>query len=306
MIYGIDFGAGSALSIYSDNGILHRKDLKLPRVPGGKTPAMDFPMVLEALMAGEAPGDIVFESPTIGSSGCEVEDILALLTRTNQKIYTISARAVKNFRMDHPDYTWEKGARYAKDGVPLPYHIELKTQADVHDRDAQIIHKIATQYPERLYHWTGPSEELTRKHTSVRPMDKHRYQGGRADFFMSLLPPFRDLPEDLQGIFEGTKAGEYSRPMVMPFAMSMDEPYIDAGPPEERRRRYEKIIGLYDRGYPSFYRRKTVEVMHHIAKTLTGAAKIEEVTKEQRKIAWKITQRELRKLFHVAMAHQGR
>lgn len=308
-IYGVDFGTGDALAIHGPDGAVSKRALKLPKVKGGRTPAMEFVMVAEALMAGsdDVPaGDIVVESPTIGSSGCEPKDVADLLARVpGRSMFTISARAVKNYRADHPDLGWKKGARYVRDGDPAPAEMTIHEQAAVHVEDAEIIYKIATETPARLYRWLGPSAALDRDHTSVRPMDKHGYRNDRALGLLSLLPKFETLPAELRDVLGDEKKG-YSGSVAMPFAMASTEPFIDEGPREDRRRRYEKVIGLYDRGYPSFYRRATIVWMQSVAKALAGVTRNAEVSPEIRKQAWKITQRQIRQFFHLTMAHQGR
>ena len=133
-IYGIDYGAGAALAIHGPSGPVSKRSLKLPRVNGGRTEAMVFPMIAEALMVGndEVPaGDIVTESSTIGSSGCEVQDIINLLARIpSRRLYTVSCRAVKNYRKDN-DLGWDKGARFVKDGEPAPQEMTIDEQKTV-------------------------------------------------------------------------------------------------------------------------------------------------------------------------------
>lgn len=310
-IYAIDFGTGDALVIYGPEGVVSKKTLQLRRIKGGRTPAMELVMVLEALFVGSAEvpaGDVVVESATIGSSGCEVQDVIDLLERfPDRDLYTLSTRAVKNFRADNPDkYPWKKGARYAdSDTIITPEQLALYKQVEVHEEDALILYMIATETPHRLYHWTGPSDLCERVHTSVRPMDKRGYRDERSRDFMRRLPRFALLPVELQDVL-GVKGGGYSASMVMPFAMATTEPYLDEGPVEDRRRRYEKIIGLYDRGYPSFYRRATIVWMQENAKRLANVTKIAEVPAAVRKEAWKLTQRQVRQFFHLTMAHQGR
>lgn len=309
-IYAIDFGTGDALVVYGPAGIVSKKLLNLPRVKGGRTAAMEFTMVVDALMRGNAevpPGDVVVESATIGSSGCETADVIALLeVHPDRALYTLSTRAVKNFRADNPDkYPWKKGARYAdSDAILTPEQLAIYKQVEVHEEDALILYMIATETPTRLYHWTGPSTAAGRVHTSVRPMDKRGYRDERSLQYLKMLPPFETLPAELQEVL-GAK-GSYSGSMVMPFAMASTEPHIDDGPREDRRRRYEKVIGLYDRGYPSFYRRATIVWMQKNAKTLADVTKIEDVPPSVRKEAWKLTQRQVRHFFHLTMAHQGR
>lgn len=309
-IYAIDFGTGDALVIYGPTGIVSKKLLRLPRIKGGRTPSMEFPMTVEALFRGneEVPaGDIVTESATIGSSGCEPDDVVELLKQFSERsIYTLSTRAVKNFRADNPGkYPWKKGARYAdSDTIITPEQLALYKQVEVHEEDALILYMIATETPNRLYRWEGPSEAAERVHTSVRPMDKRGYRDERALRYLEMLPPFEALPAELQEVL-GVK-GNYSASMVMPFAMATTEPFLDDGPRDERRRRFEKIIGLYDRGYPSFYRRATIVWMQENAKRLADVTKIVEVPAATRKEAWKLTQRQVRRFFHLTMAHQGR
>ena len=307
VIYGVDFGTGAALAIHGPNGPVSKRDLALPRVKGGRTPAMEFVMVGVALLVGSdnvAGGDIVVETATIGASGCEVDDVVDLLTRVpDRRLLTISCHAVKNFRLDHK-LPWKKTERYAKDWKPLPQTKDLDTQENVHVEDAEIIYRIATEYPKRLYHWTGPSTPCERIHTSVRPMDKRGYRDERAEGFMALLPPYSALPQGLRVVLGNDK--DYSRSIVMPFAMASTEPWLNDGILDERRRRYEKLIGLYDRGYPSFYRRATIVWMQANAKALADVTRIEEVSPVIRKEAWRLTQRQIREFFHLTMQHQGR
>lgn len=79
--------------------------------------------MLGALLAGntEVPaGDVVVESATLGSSGCEPADVQAVLAQHAEHVlYTISTRAVKNFRLDNK-LGWKKGARYMRDGDEAP------------------------------------------------------------------------------------------------------------------------------------------------------------------------------------------
>lgn len=302
--YGVDFGTGAALAIYGPSGLVAKRDLRLPRVKGGRTPAMEFPMVVDALMSGDniPAGDVVVESPTLGSSGCEIDDVISVLARhPGRALWTISARAVKNWRADHPGECggWRKGARYVRDGAPPPVTMTIHEQADVHIEDAEIIFRIATEHPERLQQWVGKRPVINRIHTSVRPMDKRGYRDDRSEEFMSLLPPFKSLPAHLQDVL-GVR-GDYSRSMVMPFAMALTEPHIADAEPDDRRRAFEAVIGLGDNGYPSFYRRATVVWMQEVARGLAGVTRIGEVPPSVRKEAWRITQRQIRELFHLSM-----
>lgn len=311
-LYFIDFGTGAALAIHGPDGPISKRELSLPRVLGGRTPAMEFPMVLEALFKGGAfgpGGDVAVESPTIGSSGCEIGHVQDILDRyPERRLLTITARAIKNYRRDH-GIPWKKGARYARTLGERLEMMKLLPQVEVHVEDATIGHQICVDHPERMHHWVAPSDGIERIHTSVRPMDKHLYRCERSARYLGMLPPFQELPEDLREALGNGKVngnGGYSGAKVMPFAMASEEPHVHNGPREERRRRYEKVIGLYDRGYPSFYRRASIVWMHENAKALAEAEKFEHVTATQRKAAWKTTQRQIRQLFHLTMEHQGR
>lgn len=295
-LFAIDFGTGAALQIWGPDGSINKRELKLPRVKGGKTPRDEFLIPLEVLLSR---GDVVVESPTIGSSGATVEDVLAVVQRSTNTLYTISARAVKNHRADF-DLPWRKGQRYAKDGsTPPKVEIELFEQPDVHVEDAEIIYKIATEFPWRLRVW-HIAEPLQRKFTSVRPADKLGYRDPHSNQLMKLLPPFIELPDDIKEVV-GVKS-DYSRALVMPFAQALKEPYLLKALPEERRNRFQKIIGLYDHGYPSHYRRMSVEWMHENMRMIAGVTSVKGVPRDIRKQAWKVTQRQMRHLFHLASA----
>lgn len=313
VLYACDFGAGKALAFFGPDGLIDKKLINLPRVMGGRLPWMEFPMYVEALMRGNAAlpaGDVVVESPTTKSSGCEprhMDDILA--RNPGRTLYTITARDVKNYRKDHPEYPWKKGGRYRRDGDPYPAVLTLLEQCEVHEEDALIIYLIATQMPWHLHKWTSSSLEITRKHKSVRPMDKYAYTDDRSESYMRMVPPYEELPTELRevlGVRGKNKKLDYSRSMVVPFAMATEEAYLDDGPREERRRRYEKIIGLYARGYPSFYRKAVDVWLEVLSKQMTGKSKREDITREERKAAQKVLQRQIRWFFHLTMAHQGR
>lgn len=293
-MHAIDFGTGQALKIWSDGGPVPKKSLSIPRVVGGKTPKDEFLGVLHAILPHD---DVVVESPTIGSSGAEPDDVHALLTEYEHVLWTVSARAVKNYRKDH-GLGWRKGARYAHDGDAPPTFIAVHTQQDAHEEDAQIIHKIATETPYRLRPW-HISVPCNRVYSSVRPSDKRGYRDDRTRLFMQSLPDFDSLPEDLKGVL-GVRNGGYSASMVLPFAMALNEPFLDIGPVEERRNRFSKVLGAYDHGYPSFYRRMVTTWMQKNAKKLADVEKIEQVPAAIRKEAWKLTRKQIRHLYHLS------
>jgi hypothetical protein len=287
-IAAIDFGTGDALAIHGPDGPITKRELALPRVAGGKTPSHEFPMVLEALLGRDY--DVVIESPTVGSSGAEPRDVQVIMRDYPlRKLYTISARAVKNYRMD---YDLPNPKSYAKYET-----ISEETQVEAHKLDAEIIWMIATQTPERLRVW-HQAEAAPRIHRSVRPMDKRGYRDDRSDAFISLLPAPGLLSPELRAVLLDSK-GNYARSMVMPFAMALTEPYWREAAEEDQRRKFLKILGAYDHGYPSFYRRMTIVWMQSNAKRMAGVTRMQEVPREVRKQAQRITQRQLRHFFHM-------
>lgn len=272
-IFAIDFGTSEKLAIHGDGVSMTLSSLKL--APSVK-PGDDFPRVLAALSKLGKRVWVVFESSTVGSSGAERADVeMVLADCPNLSLWVISGRAVKNYYKEH----------------------RTKDEDKTDSLAASVIYWIATNQPKRLKRW-GQSSPVERIHTSVRPMDKRGYADERAEEFMSLLPPFDRLPRHLRELLG--KDGDYCRSMVMPFAMALTEPYYVDGPKEGRRRRFEKIIGSYDHGYPSFYRRMFIDWMQDNAKRIASVRKIEDVSRDQRKRALQMTQRWIRQLLYLA------
>jgi len=287
----VDFGTGTALAIHGDDG--PETAPKLPRVPGGAATSDKFSRILPILLDRD---DVVVESPTVGSSGVEPDEIRRIVANATHTLYLISARAVKNHKKDN-GLKWDKGARYAKDGDSEG---DLREQPSVHESDAKIIHAIATANPERLKVWTAPVDApLRRIHSSVRPHDKRNYRGEIPDMYMDRWPPFGSLPDHLQRLFGnnyGTSKADYSRALAVPFAMAMDEPGADS------RAGFERVIGLYDHGYPSFYRRATTSaLLQKLAKDRFGVSRFEDVTREQRKESLGFVRRYIREAWHLLM-----
>lgn len=290
MIHAVDFGTGAALAIHGPDGPVKKSTLQLPRVTGGKTPRDEFRLLLMALIE---KGDVVVESPTVGSSGAEVDDVEAIVNASDHALYTISARAVKNYRMDHDLPNPKSYAKF----VPGPANTD-STQEEAHVLDAEILYRIATQEPYRLRTWHR-ALQIERVHTSVRPMDKRGYRDERAQAFLALLPPFPSLPAELQA--SPVCLGDDYRPTIaVPFAMALTEPFIEDGPPEERRKRFQKVVGSYEHGYPSFYRRMYITWMQENARRLADVTRMSEVPVEVRKAAMRMTQKQMRHLFHLA------
>lgn len=268
----IDYGSEDA-----GKQMLHGPDgpVPIPVAPRGLTPAEKFIYNLDVLLRDSC---VVCESPTIGSSGAEPEEVAKIVASASHSIYVVSARRVKNYLKDHPDV--------------------VKTDAEC----ARIIYEIAMRPNAELKVWrfVAREDKFRRQHRSVRPHDKRLYRGPVPDFYMSYLAPFETLPDDLQALLgNGLKRKpNYSRSTTMPLAMAFEEEG------HETRNGYEFILGLYGDGYKSFYRRGTVALMQKIAKRRTGARLLAEITPAQRKEAWKEARRAIRRLYYLSRQHQ--
>ena len=288
----IDFGTGDALAVFGPEGAIEKRSLNLPRVPGGKTPRDEFRGLLTALLQKD---DVVVESTTVGSSGCEVDDVIDIVASSSHKLYTLPSRAVKNYRLD---YKIPSPKSYGKYNTASE-----SSQVEAHILDAEILWRIATESPARLRVW-HISEPCERVNTSVRPHDKRGYRDEESDRLMALLPDFDTLPDDLKltlGVKKGKRTG-YSRSLALPFAQALSEPYLQDGPVDmSPRKRFEKIIGLYDHGYPSHYRRMTVSWMQKVAADQLGLTRYarDSVSRADRKAAQKATTLQIRTLFHL-------
>ena len=264
----MDYGVAGKLVFYTANGVL-----KLPRLAkraegGARSPAESF---AEKFAMALDQDDVVTESATIGSCGAEPELIRKVVENSGNILYTLSGRTVKNYVKTR----------------------NLDTPNDIDS--ARILYLVATTNKDALQVWKHRTDKFTRKITSVRPYDKRGYKGTEVDSFMSALAPFDSLPESTQTCFG---SGDYNRATSLPFAMAFSEEG------SQSRNGYERIIGLYGHGYPSFYRRATVDLMQSVAKELSGAKVNADVTPAQRKEAWKVTRREIRRLHHLSVKHQ--
>jgi hypothetical protein len=266
----IDFGDDQKLALYGHKPGGRGGRIIPPTPPRGTRGDRKFLIVLEW---GLSKDDVVTESATVGSSGCEPEAARAIVENAPHTLWTVSNRAVKNWC-----------------GRTSPLDGEA----------AKFIWQIATKNPAALKRWAfvAPEEKLVRRHRSVRPYDKRQYLDPQVDRWMANLPPFDQLPEHLQQIFTNGKkrTPDYSRSRALPFAMAFEEQGA------ESRDGYEKVIGLYAHGWPCFYRRATVALMQRVAKETTGKSKMADVTKTERKAAWKLTRRCIRELHHLTVA----
>jgi hypothetical protein len=273
----IDIGENDKLVLFDGRNILEK-----PKAERGSTQAQKTAGVICWALSLD---DVVLESPGIGASGTEPLAIREIVQNSQHKLFVISARAVKNLARDR--------------GIPM---------GTMTDEDcARMIHEIATRDNAELREWryVAKADKLVRLHTSVRPYDKRNYKDPQVDKWMQRLAPFNELPEDLQMLFtNGRKRNlDYAPARALPFAMAFDE----AG--SESRDGYERIIGLYSNGFPSFYRRATVSLMQRVAHTmfvgrygLTGSGvkgkpKNQDISPELRKEALKATRRYIRKLY---------
>lgn len=208
---------------------------------------------------------VVTESPSVGSCGAEPKKVRDLMKNYSaDRFKLVSARAVKNYLLDN------------------------NTEKGDDAQSAEIIYKIATTQPLRLKVWKYEENKYRRKYTSVRPMDKRKYRDERAVAYLKSIP---ELPPDITKYLN-------SPATLMPFIMALDEPISSS------RNGYQKIIGMYEHGYPSFFRRATVDLMQDIAKDLAKVRKMEEVSRETRKVAWKQTQKIVRKFYAICKTHR--
>jgi hypothetical protein len=282
-ITAIDFGQGDALVAFNELGTHTKKSLHFPRVPGGATSSGDFIRMVEHFF--NLGHDVVVESPTMGSSGAEPTQVNELCEEFPQRVlWTLSARAVKNYRMENSITSPKSYVKYEAPAVP-------DTQPSAHELDAEILYIIATTTPTRLKKWKINENPLQRKFTSVRPHDKRKYTGEIPDAYMERLPEYETLPVDLKELLGDGK--KYSRARAMPFAMALEEEGADT------RSGFEKVIGLYDHGYPSFYRRNTIVLMQNNAKKIANVEHNSDVPRDARKEAWKLTRRQVRHFYHL-------
>ena len=268
-IVAIDFGAGDKLRIHGPDGPILMKELNFPRVKGGKTAEDDFLRLLKHFLGDlEKDYTVVTESPSVGSCGAEPKNVRNLMLNYRpDQFKLISARAVKNYLLDN----------------------KLEKGNDA--QSAAILYQIATTEPGRLKVWRYEEAEAKyqRKYKSVRPMSARKYRDARSIELLKLVPAA--LPQDV-GKYLKTPA------TLMPFIMALGESL------SENRDGYQKVLGLYEHGYPSFYRRATVKLMQDVAKDLAGVTKMKEVDKTTRKEAWKQTQKLLRKFYAICKAQK--
>lgn len=273
-MYAVDEGANEKFVVWSEHGEV----TNLPKGTRGLNPAQKKAQVIAYLLNMD---DVVIESPSIGASGIEPLHIADVVKNSNHKLYVISARAVKNAAKD--------------DGL---------SNADLTDKDsARYIYEIAEERKGNLRKWVFSEEKFHRINTSVRPYDKRDYKDPKVDEYLSLLVPFNNLPENLRLLFGNRLKKNYAPSRMLPFAMAFDETGSTS------RVGYEKIIGLYSDGYPSFYRHATIVLMQRVAKDefvkrygFTGNGKNgkpvnSDITPIFRKEAWKITRKAIRTLY---------
>lgn len=274
----IDYGKGKKLVAHDKNGVVPLPELKK---------LLKYEIFIYILSYFLQIGDLVLESSTIGSSGVEPELVKEIVEKAPYRLFVITSKAVKNYRLDN--------------GIPLSEKSDIT--------DASLIYKIAIEHPERMKLWCYNPNRLHRKHQSVRPHDYRDYTGLLPDKWMSRLPPFSRLPLELQQVFGcgAKKKNTYNRALVLPFAMAFDEEGADT------RDGYGTIIGYHEHGYPSFYKlavyklmRANAKIMFNIPMTNDKKGKIHEeegkgnVPKPQRVIAWRAAKKQIRKLYHLS------
>lgn len=271
----VDFGA--ELFVHDANGSVP-KWVYQPR--GFSTMSLSEKLLTAMKLLLERYETVIVESPTVGSSGASKRDrIKEIVEKSGHQLVLITSRAVKNYRKDH--------------GISRPGFlpsVKGEKSDESHPDDARILYVIYSE-DERRGKVFGDTSGIQRIHTSVRPMDEDNYTCPRAESYMAIAPPFKYLPIDIQQVL-GVN-GDYSRSMVMPFLMAMEEPYLTEGPIEGKRDRYMRLVGAYDHGYPSFYRRAFIVWMQ---------ANADSMSKGDRKTALRKTTCQVREFFHLLTA----
>lgn len=266
----VDYGTIYNTRVCGPGGIISlRREPSLKRIFRESSLETLFPNIIGELLLR---WNVVLESPTIGSSGVEKRHMIDIVRQregTGHLIYCISARAVKNYCMD----------------------FDVDYSSSDHELAARIIYKIAVDQPCRLKVWNPQSEMIDRKWTSVRPMDYNEYRDSVSNELMKNVPPFSHMPLRLQRSPMGKK-GDYRRRLVIPLIMATQEPWFLEHPTRER---FEKIIGMYEHGYPSFYRRCCVEWMKENAASMDRGVRKEAMIK---------TTRQIREFFHCTVGWQ--
>lgn len=130
-------------------------------------------------------------------------------------------------------------------------------------------------------------------------MDKRLYRDEESNRLIENLPPFSYLPIELQ-LSPIALNGDYRRKLAIPFAQAMDEPFLWEGKVGSIRDRFQRIIGMYDHGYKRHYRRMFIDWMQITAKEIAEVSRMEEVSRDVRKVALKKSQRLVRRMFHLS------
>jgi hypothetical protein len=235
----IDFGAGSKLVVFpaeAHPGRITRGD---PR--WGKCAADKFSALVGMLLEQD---DVVVESATVGSSGAIPEDIRDVVGSARHVLYTLPNKAVMNWT-NRP----ATGDRARTD-----------------EESARALHEIATTNPAALKVWryVAPEDKLVREHRSVRPSDKRGWDDDRARSAFAALPPYGSLPEDARDLLGD--GSDYNRDAVsMALGLALTEPSVTS------RESFERVLGLYGHGYPSFYRERMLSARHNHPALLSRA-----------------------------------
>lgn len=212
--------------------------------------------------------DVVAESATIGSAGFKSDTLIAMIDKAPNRLFKCSTRLLKNRLLD--------------EGYSLE---EKEKMGDA--QAAKMIYETVAENPRRAQPWKDGSAPGFR-YRSVRPMDEYGYDCKDARRFM-----FR-----LKGYAPSEPGVTMTPSQVLPFTMSMDEYFA-----EEDRNRWSGAFAT-DQAYPSFYRRAYIDLCDDIAKAMfdtasriTGRATKKMVGRDQRKVAQRAAQRELRRMF---------
>lgn len=263
----VDFGAGNKCAVYPETDLLATTKRSDPL--WGKSEAVKFAMQLEHLLTKD---DVVIESATPGSSGCVVDEVDEIVERSPHRLLTVSGRIVKNVCQER----------------------DIKDHTD--KQSAEIIYEFA-QMPDRVKEYRPGAIKLQRDYTSVRPADKYKYETHEVDEALALLPAIEDLSTEAQTFLRDNSKTKlrYNKALVMPFGLALKEKSATS------RKNYEKIIGSYAHGYPSFYRVAFKDIARKAAQSTQYDVSWNQslLDPSHRKDGLKAARRIIRELYHL-------
>lgn len=218
--FGLDLGEGRLWFWDKENGC-EWKPSRLPPLKGGRKSADK--NIRQLRQALEEADVVVTESSTIGTTGLIPEMVRDLPRELTQKLWVVSPRAIKNYRI-----------QLKANGCTPPAGSKRK----LHLWEASV-HAEQPESRRKRWRYIAPEAKLSRRFRSVRPMDKWDYTTKRAKGLLALS----------EGYVPKCAPVKLSDNLRVVFATALFE---KAG--NRWRTGYERIVGLYDHGFPSYYR----------------------------------------------------